>query len=433
MAKVSYIGPKIVILCLLWYVTSAANNVIGKLILQSFPYPTTITLFQFLSITLYSLPSLRCIVGPSRHLIHMTWTYYFHLIIPLAFGKFFASLTSHISLWAVPVSYAHTVKASMPLFVVILSRLILGERQTIKVYFSLIPIIVGVFIASVTELEFNMTGLFAALFSIFIFSLQNIYSKKVLKETSIHHLHLLFILAKHALLMFIPFWAYYDLPRIIAGDHQKQVNIDSWTIGAFLFLDGLCNYLQNVIAFTMLSLVTPLTYSVCNASKRIAVISFSIFLLKNPVTPTNIFGMFLAIFGVFYYNKAKLERKNKPLLPTVSKTDLQAQFVDNVGLRKNRSDRNLLLRYINDNDYNQDYLISKPIFIPKSENHFSNCNNNQYQHGTPHQKNYAYSSDHYNGYLQHENNHYHHRNIKTSNISDQDQDHHHRKIDMFTI
>lgn len=108
--------------------------------------------------------------------------------------------------------------------------------------------------------------------------------------------------------MFIPFWVYQDLPSIIYG--EKNSTIDGWAIGSLLFMDGLCNFLQNVIAFTMLSLVTPLTYSVCNASKRIAVISCSILLLKNPVTMTNIFGMSLAIFGVFYYNKVFISKSN---------------------------------------------------------------------------------------------------------------------------
>lgn len=321
---------RVVVLCLLWYITSAANNVIGKLLLQSFPYPITVTIVQLLSISIYSVPALRFISGAKRQPI-LDWNYYIKIIIPLAFGKFFASVSSHISLWAVPVSYAHTVKASMPLFVVVLSRVILGEKQTTKIYLSLVPIIVGIFIATISELDFNIIGLISALFSIFVFSLQNIFSKKVLRETSLHHLKLLHLLARLALLMFIPVWFWHDFLDIVYS--ESSTTVDGWTIGLLLFLDGLANFMQNVIAFTVLSLVTPLTYSVCNASKRIAVITFSIIMLKNPVTPLNVLGMSVAIFGVFYYNKAKYdsieEEKRKPILPYT------------------KSDSNLLLKYAN--------------------------------------------------------------------------------------
>lgn len=96
----------VIVLCLLWYVISSSNNVIGKMILSTFPYPMTVTMVQLTSITLYSGPFFN--MWGVRKYADMSWKYYLRLIVPLAFGKFFASVTSHISIWKVPVSYAHT-------------------------------------------------------------------------------------------------------------------------------------------------------------------------------------------------------------------------------------------------------------------------------------------------------------------------------------
>ena len=82
-----------------------------------------------------------------------------------------------------------------------------------------------------------------------------------------------------------------DAPTIV-----PELNSEILTL---LVVDGCLHWMQNILAFTLLKLVTPLTYAVANVTKRIAVISVSLLLLKNPVTATNLGGMAMAIIGEF--------------------------------------------------------------------------------------------------------------------------------------
>lgn len=97
---------RVVLLCVLWYGISSGNNVVGKVVLTHFPFPLTVTMVQLFSITVLSGPAFA--IWGIRPYLDLPWTKYMTSIVPLACGKFVSSLMSHVSLWKVPVSYAHT-------------------------------------------------------------------------------------------------------------------------------------------------------------------------------------------------------------------------------------------------------------------------------------------------------------------------------------
>lgn len=214
-----------------------------------------------------------------------------------------------------------TVKATTPLWTAGLARVLFGERQPWAVCAALVVIAAGVAVASATELQFDGAGLAAALAAAALLSLQHLYSKRVMRDTGVHHLRLLQVLGRMALVLFLPVWAWRDAGALWAG----AAPAGGWAGeggATMLALDGVLAWLQAVVAFSVLSRVTPLAYAVASAAKRAVVVGASLLLLRNPAPPLNVAGMALAALGVLAYNRAKLDARrrgasslDKPLLP----------------------------------------------------------------------------------------------------------------------
>eukprot|EP01147_Barroeca_monosierra_P011165 gene11165-3223_t len=256
--------------CFLWYTGSMLNSILGKSAMKVFPKPVTVTLSQLIIVNI-CLPFV--LSGSMPRLSRADWVSW---IIPLAFLKIVVSLSSQLSILKVPVSYAHT----------------------------------GVVIASVTELEFNMLGLLSAILATFTFAVQNIYSKKVMKR-GVDHIAILILVSRLSLLALLPYWFYEEGVDIIFGETLGRLGDQAVGVIFQVTLCGLSSAIQTIAAFTFLSYVNPVTYSVANVAKRIVIISASMLFFQTPATPANVFGMAISICGIGMYNKAKIDSRRR--------------------------------------------------------------------------------------------------------------------------
>ncbi|XP_045525178.1 solute carrier family 35 member E1 homolog [Pieris brassicae] len=295
-------------LCAAWYALSSASNVVGKLVLTEFPFPLTVALVQLAATAACSAPALAlCGAPPLPSACRL------RALVPLALAKFLTTVFSQVSIWKVPVSYAHTVKATTPLWTAALAWVIFGERQSRSVQAALVVIAAGVALASATELHFQTAGLAAALAAAALLSLQHLLTKRVMQGSRAHPLRLLQALSALAMLALAPMWALSEGGEVASW--RRTGAGTSARAGALLAADGVLAWLQAVAAFSVLARVTPLAYAVASAAKRAVVVLASLAVLRNPAPPLNVAGMTLAVLGVLLYNRAKLSRSAGPLLP----------------------------------------------------------------------------------------------------------------------
>lgn len=166
-------------------------------------------------------------------------------------------------------------------------------------------------------------GIIFAFLSTLNLAMLNVFSKKLL-STTFSAISLLNILTKFSLLIFIPFY----ISSIVLTRGHELVSWNHVTVQLpfILLIDGFMSFSQNVIAFYLLSLCSPLTYSIANCSKRVAIISLSfVFFSVNHLTPVSLSGIIISLIGIFCYNLAKhrekMQQKEETSLSHVTSND----------------------------------------------------------------------------------------------------------------
>ncbi|KAI4319075.1 hypothetical protein MLD38_032720 [Melastoma candidum] len=289
----------------LWYLFNIYFNIYNKQVLKAFHYPATITLAQFAvgSVLVILMWTFNLYKRPNINASQL-WA-----IVPLAVVHTLGNLFTNMSLGKVAVSFTHTIKAMEPFFSVLLSAMFLGEYPTPWVVGSLLPIVGGVALASMTEASFNWAGFWSAMASNLTNQSRNVLSKKVMvkKEESMDNITLFSIITMMSFVLLFPVTLYLEgvkfSPAYFELAAQKGMNVKQVLVRSLLAALSFHAYQQ--VSYMILQRVSPVTHSVGNCVKRVVVIVSSVLFFRTPVSPINSLGTGIALAGVFLYSRVK--------------------------------------------------------------------------------------------------------------------------------
>lgn len=197
-------------------------------------------------------------------------------------------------------------QATEPLFVTAAASLVLNTRPSARLVWSLVPIVVGVSVASATDVSFSWLGCLAALGSNFASTARNVYSKQVMSgmRGDIDSVSLLTVVNGLAFLMLLPFLALLEGPALAAKGWAG-----CWACAPLALFSAVLLQTYQQTSYNILSRVSAVTHSVANCVKRVVVIVAAVVFFRHPVSPSGALGTALALVGVFAYSQVKLHEK----------------------------------------------------------------------------------------------------------------------------
>ena len=317
--------------------TSALTNTSSKSILNAFPKPVTLTIVQFACVSLWCLvfaylasvfPSLKTAVPALKNGIRYPSKEVIATTMPLAVFQLLGHLLSATATSKIPVSLVHTIKGLSPLFTVLAYRVVFRIRYARATYLSLAPLTVGVMLACSTDFSGNLIGILCALVAALVFVTQNIFSKKLFNEASradadgnshssrkLDKLNLLCYCSGGAFLLTAPVWLLSEGFSIVEDIWRdgaidltgRKGALDHGALVLEFVFNGIFHFGQNIMAFVLLSMLSPVSYSVASLIKRVWVIVMAIIWFRNPTTPVQAFGVVLTFFGLYLYDRNSMD------------------------------------------------------------------------------------------------------------------------------
>jgi solute carrier family 35 protein E3 len=166
-----------------------------------------------------------------------------------------------------------------------------NRTPSLTVFLTLLPLLVGVGIGTVSDVTMNFIGTTYALLAVLAASLAQIFTSNVQKEQECDAMQLLYHTSPLIVLqMVVATPMFHNMVSLVESQPPLIVSMH-------ILLSCVLAFGVNVSNYMVLGLTSPLTYQVLGHLKTILILFIGSVTFKTIPTPSVIFGMSLAVFG----------------------------------------------------------------------------------------------------------------------------------------
>lgn len=291
-----------------WYASNIGVLLLNKYLLSIYGYrfPIFLTTLHMLSCSAYSSAAVHWLrlvphqqIQSRRQLLK---------IFSLSLIFCFSVVCGNASLKYIPVSFNQAIGATTPFFTAVFAFVITCRKEAPIVYFSLLPVVLGIVVASNSEPLFHLFGFLVCVGSTAGRALKSVVQGIILSSESekLNSMNLLMYMAPMAAAILLPFSLYIE--GNVAGITIEKARTDRFII--FLLIgNATVAYLVNLTNFLVTKHTSALTLQVLGNAKAAVAAVVSVLIFRNPVTVMGMTGFAITVLGVVLYSEAKKRTK----------------------------------------------------------------------------------------------------------------------------
>ncbi|GES89184.1 TPT-domain-containing protein [Rhizophagus clarus] len=236
---------------------------------------------------------------------------YFTRVVPCAIASALEICMANASFVFITLSFYTMIKSSTPIWVLVFAFIFGLEQPRLVLIFIITVISFGVILTVAGETKFNLTGFLLVLGAAIVSGLRWSLTQMLLqKEDGMNNpvATLYYVSPVMFILMIILSFIFED-PLLIfrTSRHFEDVNTGVETF-LLMFLGGFLAFCMTIAEFALIKNTSTVTLSVAGISKEILVISLSVLIYHDVLTPINLLGLVISIAGIVGYNYYKIRK-----------------------------------------------------------------------------------------------------------------------------
>ncbi|KAJ4779552.1 Nucleotide-sugar transporter family protein [Rhynchospora pubera] len=281
-----------------WWGFNVTVIIMNKWIFQKldFKFPLTVSCVHFICSSIGAYIVIK--VLKMKPLIEVEQEDKWRRIFPMSFVFCINIVLGNVSLRYIPVSFMQTIKSFTPATTVILQWLVWRKYFEWRIWASLVPIVGGILLTSITELSFNMFGFCAALFGCLATSTKTILAESLLHGYKFDSINTVYYMAPFAtMILAIP-------ALLLEGGgviNWFYTHEDIFSSMMIIFGSGVTAFCLNFSIFYVIHSTTAVTFNVAGNLKVAVAVLVSWMIFRNPISAMNAIGCAITLIGCTFY------------------------------------------------------------------------------------------------------------------------------------